>query len=469
MPVAERNTSLETQSQDSSLQISSPIDNSAKELFPSDLELLEGLPPEEVHRRALEARKALGHAQRALCFWLLEIEKRKLYHYFGCSSVFHYCEIYLELAPHTIAEFLRTGKELEKLPRLAQAVAKGQVAPSKVREISRVATPETEEFWMNVASGSTYRQVEKLVSLTPKGGLPPVVSKTETGSVGAGENKENCGVPVRIDETGESKAGPSKYRSKLVIELENDQMAVIAKAFEKARKETGLRGKGELIEYIAGVFLERESDLQFGCKSSYRITLYHIPEANLTWTEGTSGALYVTQSTLEQAMCDSEIVDLRENSTYAEKSDGVSSAYSESEALANKGVDPVRDASGEEKFPPDSKQKSPPEDSDFHESSVPRLRRTIPLTLKRKVLERDGNRCTSPGCINRKFLEVHHLKPVRLGGKNTASNCTTICWKCHKAVHEGRLIVEGRAPSQLVWKNGKGEVLKGSPDNPLPR
>jgi hypothetical protein len=53
------------------------------------------------------------------------MEKRTLYRHFGCSSVFQYGELYLELAPHTIAEYLRSGKEMAKLPLLAAACERG--------------------------------------------------------------------------------------------------------------------------------------------------------------------------------------------------------------------------------------------------------------------------------------------------------------------------------------------------------
>ena len=48
-----------------------------------------GLPAQEVHRRAQHARRTLGMAQGALNFWLLEIDERKLFQEFGCSSTFH--------------------------------------------------------------------------------------------------------------------------------------------------------------------------------------------------------------------------------------------------------------------------------------------------------------------------------------------------------------------------------------------
>jgi len=38
-----------------------------------------------------------------------------------------------------------------------------------VREISRVATKDTEEYWCDAVRGKTVREVEKLVAFTPKG------------------------------------------------------------------------------------------------------------------------------------------------------------------------------------------------------------------------------------------------------------------------------------------------------------
>jgi len=101
------------------------------------IDLVEGLPVEEVHRRALCARKTFAGAKRALCFWLREVEKRGLFREFGCSNTFHYAEVHLKLSLHTISELLRTGKEIERFPLLAEALAGGEISASKVREISR--------------------------------------------------------------------------------------------------------------------------------------------------------------------------------------------------------------------------------------------------------------------------------------------------------------------------------------------
>ena len=138
-----------------------------------DETLTHGLSVHEVHRRALEARKIFGKAQKALAFWINEIDTRKIYREFGCSNIYHYATTHLALGEHTISEMVRTGKALEHLPLLSQAYEKGEISSTHVREITRVATPETESFWYEAAKKSTTRQIEKLVAFSPKGGLPP--------------------------------------------------------------------------------------------------------------------------------------------------------------------------------------------------------------------------------------------------------------------------------------------------------
>jgi hypothetical protein len=111
------------------------------------LDLKHNLPSEEVHKRALAARNLYGKAQMALTFWIVEMDERKLYKEYSCSNIFQYATRYLNLGEHTIAEILRTGKALAQLPLLSEALEKGQISSSHVREISRVATEETEQFF----------------------------------------------------------------------------------------------------------------------------------------------------------------------------------------------------------------------------------------------------------------------------------------------------------------------------------
>src|SRR2546425_10509555 len=58
---------------------------------------------------------------------------------------------------------VRVARALGTLPRLAEALARGEISYAKVRAITRVATPETEERLLAVARAGTAVHVERLV------------------------------------------------------------------------------------------------------------------------------------------------------------------------------------------------------------------------------------------------------------------------------------------------------------------
>ncbi|MBI2264099.1 MAG: hypothetical protein HYU64_02830 [Armatimonadetes bacterium] len=139
-------------------------------------DLVSGLPSSVVFERARASRHVMGRANRALLFWVEEIARRKLFTELGYTSVFAFCEMELSLDPHTISEMLRTSQCLRNLPGLL--AASSDIAPSKLREISRVCVPKTEDFWIEAARTKTCREIEKLVAITPKGGVPTLERKT---------------------------------------------------------------------------------------------------------------------------------------------------------------------------------------------------------------------------------------------------------------------------------------------------
>lgn len=60
-------------------------------------------------------------------------------------------------------EHIRVALALESLPAIAAAMAEGRLTWSKVREITRVATPESEQQWLDIALASTANHVERVV------------------------------------------------------------------------------------------------------------------------------------------------------------------------------------------------------------------------------------------------------------------------------------------------------------------
>ena len=73
------------------------------------------------------------------------------------------------------------------------------------------------------------------------------------------------------------------------------------------------------------------------------------------------------------------------------------------------------------------------------------------------VFERDGWRCTVPGCTSRRNLHDHHVVFRSQGGDNDRDNRITICAPHHlRGIHGGRLRAFGSVSAGVVWELGLG-------------
>src|SRR5439155_1402594 len=85
----------------------------------------------------------------------------------GWNTGFMSCAAWLSwrvgLDPRAARERVRVARALGTLPRLAEALARGELSYSKVRALTRVATPETEERLLRVGRAGTAEHVERIV------------------------------------------------------------------------------------------------------------------------------------------------------------------------------------------------------------------------------------------------------------------------------------------------------------------
>jgi hypothetical protein len=71
------------------------------------------------------------------------------------------------------------------------------------------------------------------------------------------------------------------------------------------------------------------------------------------------------------------------------------------------------------------------------------------------VFERDGWRCTVPGCSSYRNLHNHHIRFRSAGGSDDLSNRTTLCaWHHLRGVHAGIVRCTGTAPGELHFALG---------------
>ena len=82
----------------------------------------------------------------------------------GWNTGFRSCAAWLSwrvgLAPGAAREHVRVARALGSLPRLSNALARGELSYSKVRELTRVATPEEEERLLALGRAGTAEHVD---------------------------------------------------------------------------------------------------------------------------------------------------------------------------------------------------------------------------------------------------------------------------------------------------------------------
>lgn len=126
----------------------------------------------ELHR----ALKSIGTKRAVLdaseLSLLREAEEIGLYRRRGHPTMAAYMVAELECSRHTANEKLRVAGELIDLPEIALAFRGGELGWTKVRELTRVATAETEGDWLEAIEGRSSGEVQQMVKGVCRGARP---------------------------------------------------------------------------------------------------------------------------------------------------------------------------------------------------------------------------------------------------------------------------------------------------------
>ena len=98
-----------------------------------------------------------------------------------------------------------------------------------------------------------------------------------------------------------------------------------------------------------------------------------------------------------------------------------------------------------------------------HVGQPPRATQQIPPALRRHIKLRDQH-CVVPGCRHSQ-CDLHHLEFRAEGGEHSERNVCLLCPAHHRAIHEGRLIVEGNMVAGLSFHHADG-TRYGEPVSP---
>jgi 5-methylcytosine-specific restriction endonuclease McrA len=104
--------------------------------------------------------------------WLVIAKRARVHVELGFATLLEYMERILGYGRRVAFERLRVAEKLEELPETRELLAAGAITYSAVRELTRVAEPDTEHAWLDEVNGKTIREIEDRLSGVAPGDAP---------------------------------------------------------------------------------------------------------------------------------------------------------------------------------------------------------------------------------------------------------------------------------------------------------
>jgi hypothetical protein len=89
--------------------------------------------------------------------------------------------------------------------------------------------------------------------------------------------------------------------------------------------------------------------------------------------------------------------------------------------------------------------------------------RRFPTDTQRRELMRRDRHCRFPGCEHVRFLNAHHVKLWKPGGRTDLDNLVILCTHHHHLVHSKSWSMTGNANDELHFVSADGEVTISRP------
>jgi 5-methylcytosine-specific restriction endonuclease McrA len=316
------------------------------------------------------------------------------------------------------------ARALGTLPRLAQALASGELSYAKVRALTRVATPETEELLLGVGHAGTAEHVERIVRGWRRVDRLAEARETKRQHV-------SRALHVYQDEDG-----MVTVRGRLTPEVGELLMQALTAAREILYQQAHVRAEaGGLVDVSAETptMLQQQADA---------LALLAETALNHGINPGAPAERYqVVVHVDAPALADPD----QPGQSVLE--DGAHVSAETSRRLAC-----------------DASRVVMQHGRDGRVVEVAARTRTIPPALRRALHHRDRG-CRFPGCGIR-FGQGHHIRHWANGGPTTLSNLALLCRRHHRAVHEEGYQMDRQPDGELRFRRPDGRPLPEVPPPP---
>jgi hypothetical protein len=334
---------------------------------------------------------------------LAEFHRRRGYELEGHRSTAHWLHFRTGIDLGAAREKVRASLALTELPQISEAMGRGELSFSKVRALTRVATPETEGELLSVAREMTTAELEKCIRAWRH------ISRDEEAKL------EKVNYRRRRFSVVPDESGAYVVRGVVTPEVGALLMRAVEAASDalfnaEAKEETTPEQRRA---DALGLLAERAMAAGFGGEENVSAETSGRTDGNPAPLSGTHAERYQVVLHLDPATLSPRGQPGRSN---LEDGTRVSAETSRRLCCDSSVVKVLRGPDGEV-------------------LDVGRRTRTIPPAIRRALEVRDGG-CRWPGCGLR-FTAAHHVEHWAEGGDTRLGNLLLLCAFHHRKVHEG--------------------------------
>ena len=385
----------------------------------------------------------------------------------GWTSCAHWLSWRTGLAPGPAREHVRVARALAKLPKLSDAMRRGAVSYSKVRAVTRVATPETEQALLDVAQCGTAAHVEQIVRGWRR--VDRTAERTEEK-----RRQDRRSLRTWVDDDG-----MVVVQGRLTPEVGAALRRALEAACDQARPVVVENGGADsdasdvalAEEELAPTFAQRQADaigtvaecalaggLDRGTAGDRYQVVVHVDGGALADERD------VPAGTYKRAELAPELDEGRQDVPAGTPAPGSAMAAQSQTVLDEAGGIHVS-AETTRRLACDAATVEMQHGPGGEILDVGRRTRTISPALRRALAARDG-RCRFPGCQNRR-CDAHHVRHWADGGETVLHNLVLLCRRHHRAVHEEGFRITLDAAGDVQFMRPDGRPFPAAPPLPL--
>jgi hypothetical protein len=234
--------------------------------------------PESLHRESLAQAAIANWNGWRLLVLIRHMDACSGYEHYGCATLAQYLELVCGITGTAARERIRVAFALEVLPQIEAAFARGEISYSKVRAVSRVATAETEDEWLEAARRRTAEELEVMAARSSRG--QPLRRRLLTRPVNA-------------------------HPTRMVVDLPAEEMALVVRALDRVRRAAGgSLAASDALVYLAADSLAGEVG-EVKTAERYEVVV-HVGADGASWveTDDAAGRAPIRPAVVERLLCD---------------------------------------------------------------------------------------------------------------------------------------------------------------------